>query len=74
MINNVPVKRDPSHKRLGLILDSELDINEHIKTVLSKVSKMIGLLQKFQNILPQHSFLTIYKTFVRPHLRLWQSF
>ena len=29
---------------------------------------MIALLQKFQHILPRHSLLTIYKTFIRPHL------
>ena len=29
---------------------------------------MIALLQKFQHILPRHSLLTMYKTFVRPHL------
>ena len=68
MINNVPVKRVPFHKHLGLILDSKLDFNEHINTVLSKVNKMIALLRKFQHILPRHSLLTIYKTFIRPHL------
>ena len=56
------------HKHLGLILDSNFYFNEHINTVLSKVNKMIALLRKFQHILPRHSILTIYKTFVRPHL------
>ena len=28
---------------------------------------MIGLLQKFTHILPQHSLLTLYKTFIGPH-------
>ena len=68
MINNVPVKRVPFHKHLGLILDSKLDFNEHINTVLSKVNKMIAFFQKFQHILPRHSLLTIYKAFIRPHL------
>ena len=68
MINNVPVKRAPFHKLLGVTLDSNLNFNEHINTVLSKVNKIIALLQKFQHILPQKFLLTIYKTFVRPHL------
>ena len=67
MINNVPVKRVPFHKHLGLKLDSKLDFNEHINIVLSEVYKM-ALLQNFQHILPQHSLLTIYKTFIRPPL------
>ena len=29
---------------------------------------MIGLLRKFQLILPRHSLTEIYKTFIRPHL------
>ena len=62
MINKVPVKRCPFHKHLELISDSKLDFNEHINTVLSKVNKMITLLQKFWHILPQHSVLTINKT------------
>ena len=68
LINNIPVKRVPFRKHLGLILDLKLDFNEHIYIVLSKVNEMIALLQKFQHILPRHSLLTIYKTFVRPDL------
>ena len=37
-------------------------------SVLFKVNKIIALIQKFQYILPRHSLLTIYKTFVRPYL------
>ena len=68
IINNVPVKRVPFHKHLGLILASKLDFNEHINTVLFKINRIIALLQKFQHILPQHSLSTMNKTFVRPHL------
>ena len=68
MINSVPVKSVPFHEHLELILDSKFNFNEHIDTLLSKVNKMIPLFQKFQHILPRHSLLTIYKTFIRPHL------
>ena len=34
----------------------------------SKVNKIIGLLRKLQNILPRQSLITIYKSFIRPHL------
>ena len=68
MINSVPVKSVPFHEHLELILDSKFNFNEHIYTLLSKVNKMIPLFQKFQHILPRHSLLTIYKTFIRPHL------
>ena len=33
MINNVPVKRVPFQKHLGVILDTKLDFNEHINPI-----------------------------------------
>ena len=39
-----------------------------VKMILNKVKKTIGLLRKFQNILRRSALLTIYKTFIRPHL------
>ena len=47
-----------------MVLDSKLTFNEHIKHILSKVDKSIGLLRKFQPVLPRASLLTIYKTFI----------
>ena len=62
MANNSLVKCVPSHKYLGLILDPKLYFNEDPNSVLSKFNKMIALLQRFQNILPRHSLLTIIRT------------
>ena len=36
--------------------------------ILNKVNKTIGLLRKYQNIVPRSALLTIYKRFIRPHL------
>ena len=66
-VNNNPLSLCPARKHLGLVLDSELTFNEHIKHILSKVDKSIGLLRKFQPVLPRSSLLTIYKTFIRSH-------
>ena len=57
-----------SQKHLGLILDIKLNFNKHLKGVLDKISKTIGRIHKLRPILPRFSLLTIYKTFVRPHL------
>ena len=51
-----------------MILDATLNFQEHIKNLLIKVNKNIGLLQKLQNILPRGSLLTIFESFVMPHL------
>ena len=66
--NNSQVSQTESQKHLGLILDNKLNFSEHLKGVLDKISKIMGLIRKFQSILPRFSLLTIYKTFVRPHL------
>ena len=51
-----------------MILDTKLDFQEHLKDKLSKISKTIGLLRKLQKILTRPPLLTIYKSFIRPHL------
>ena len=66
--NNKSFKQVPSQKNLGLILGSKLNFQEHLKNILNKVNKSIGLLRKLQNILPHEALLTISKSFVRPHL------
>ena len=62
------MKQVPSQKHLKLLLDNKLNFQEHLKNILNKVNKTIGLLRKPQNILPREPLLTIYKLFVRPHL------
>ena len=36
--------------------------------ILNKINKITGLLRKLQNVLPRSALLTIYKSFIRPHL------
>ena len=66
--NNNTIEQVSSQKHLGMILDAKLNFQEHIKNLLTKINKAIGLLQKLQNILPRGSLLTIFKSFVKPHL------
>ena len=49
-------------------LDKKLTFEEHLKKVESKVNKTIGFIRKLQNVLPRSALLTIYKSFIRPHL------
>ena len=49
-------------------LDKKLNFEEHLKKVESKVYKTIGIIRKLQNVLPQSALLTIYRSFIRPHL------
>ena len=51
-----------------MFLDTKLDFQEHLKSIFSKINKTIGVLRKLHHILPTSPLLTIYKSFIRPHL------
>ena len=57
-----------TQKYLGLKLDKRLNFREHLKYKLASANKGIRMLKKLSNNLPRHSLVTLYKTFVRPHL------
>ena len=65
--NNNNVSETNSQKHLGVVLDNRLSFEDHFKMTI-KVNKTIGLLRKLQNILPSSALLTIYKSFIRPHI------
>ena len=52
----------------SLVLDIELDFSLHLKNVQNKVNKKMWLLRKLQDTLPRPSLITIFKSFMRPHL------
>ena len=62
--NNIPVSSTTVHKHLGILLDDNLNYDHHLKFVLNKVKKTIGLLRKFQQSLSRQSLIRIYK-FIR---------
>ena len=66
--NDIPVSRVSFQKHLGIYLDEKLNFNHHIKEKMTKAMKGIGVFKRLSKILPRHSLLTIYKSFVRPHL------
>ena len=55
-------------KSLGMFLDESLNFSYHIKEKMSKAMKGIGIIKKLSKTLPRHSLITIYNSFVRPHL------
>ena len=51
-----------------MLLDNKLNFSEHLKTVLQKTNKTIGLLRKLLTLLPRAPLITVYKSFIRPHV------
>ena len=68
VFNNTSVSQSSSQKHLGVILDFKLIFDEHLKILSLKISKTLGLLRKFHNLLPRSALITVYKAFVRPIL------
>ena len=68
LFNQNLVKSSSTKKHLGMILDNKLDFSLHLKNVQRKVNKTITVIRKLQNILPRESLITVYKSFIRPHL------
>ena len=66
--NDNVVPQTTLQKHLGMFLDSKLNFSEHLKTIFQKTNKTIGLLRKLQTLLPRAPLITIYKSFIRPHL------
>ena len=66
--NDNPVHQVQLQKYLGLFLDPKLSFDEHIQCILIKTCKITGLIRKLQPIIPRAALLTIYKSFLRPHL------
>ena len=66
--NDNPVHQVQFQNHLGLFLDPKLSFDEHIQCILIKTPKIIGLIRKLQPIIPRAALLTIYKSFLRPHL------
>ena len=53
---------------MGLILGKQLSFNEHFDKKIKVCNKLIGTIKCLSSLLPRKSLLTIYKSFVRPHL------
>ena len=65
--NNSLIEQDTTQKDFGLTLDYKLAFQYHVNEK-KKAMKGIGLLQKLHSTLPRISLVTIYKSFIRPHL------
>ena len=55
-------------KHLGMFLNKKLNFSELFKTIFQLTNKTIGLFRILQTLLPRAPLITIYKSFIRPHL------
>ena len=65
-VNNNTATQSVTKKHFGMLLDTKLDFQEHLISLLKKVNKVIGLLRKIHNNLPRllfaYNLQVVYKT------------
>ena len=66
--NSNTVQKSANQKHLGLILNEKLTFNDLITSKLTTVNKLKSTLSKNYNYMPRDSHVTIYQSFIRPHL------
>ena len=66
--NDIKVSRKDSQKNQGLVHDNKFDFKNHIKDKLDKAYFGLGKKKSLRDALPRDSLVTIYKSFIRPHL------
>ena len=55
-------------KYLGVILDDTLKFNDHIRYVVSKISKAAGILSRLKTLIPLSALKSLYYSLVHPYL------
>lgn len=53
---------------LGLDFDTEMSWNSHLNKISAKISKIVGILAKLKNFLPQEILITLYNALILPHI------
>ena len=67
-INDITIPSQFSGKLLGFTIDNKLSFKLHITNICKKVAKSTGIIYKLQKYLPTSSLISLYYTFVYPHL------
>ena len=66
--NKIGMSKCPHPNDLRTVLDSKLNFCAHVDQKIKKWNRIIGLIRRLSITLPRNALLTIYKSFVRPHL------
>ena len=55
-------------KDLGIIISDDLKWSRHVDKCVNKANRMTGIIKRTFSYMNKDMFLTLYKTFIRPHL------
>ena len=67
-----------AERDLGVTIDDQLDLGKHIKTIVAKANRILGLIKISFACLDKSMFLNLYLVLVRPHLeycvQIWSPY
>ena len=66
--NNTYVVTCVFQENLGLVLDQQLNFNDHNQSKMTKCYEMIGIVKRLSVNISRDALLRIYKSFIRLHL------
>ena len=66
--NNKNIEHVTEARFLGVIVDDKLNWSHHIKTVVSKMSRYVGILYRLKSNLPLEARKLIYHSLIQSHL------
>ena len=65
-VNGTYIKRVSQFKYLGVVFDERLSCNDHVKFILAKAGKRVGVLGRIRYCITWHSAKIIYTSMIRP--------
>ena len=68
IFNGKGVSHSESHEHLGLVFDTKLNFDMHLEEKNLIINNGIALLRKLRHSISRKPLLSMYKTFLRPHL------
>ncbi|ELT95856.1 hypothetical protein CAPTEDRAFT_116548, partial [Capitella teleta] len=67
-MSNSPLNKTIVERDLSVILDNRLTFEHYIQAKIKKSNSIMALIRRTYTYLDNHTFLLLYKSFVRPHL------
>ena len=67
-IDDTVIQRVTEFDFLGLLIDETLSWKPHINKISNKISRVLGIMNRLKNSLPQRVLLLIYNSLVVPHI------
>ena len=67
-VGGVRLKQSEKERFLGVIIDSKLNWNDHIRQLATKISRNSGILYKLKGLVPGKTLKMLYNSFIQSHL------